>query len=434
MLNEFREHIENHFPELLQSRFLLACSGGLDSVVLAHLCSELGLDFSLAHCNFKLRDIESDKDERFVKELAEILKVPCFVICFDTLEYANEQGVSIQMAARKMRYEWFKSLKKQHSIKTLVTAHHADDNIETFLINLSRGTGIKGLTGIPSKTNEISRPLLAFSRLQIMEYAKQSNIEWREDQSNKETKYLRNKIRHEIVPRLKELHPTFSNNFRITQKYLRQASDISDGHLNQVKAKLFTIEGELIRIPIEPLKVLKPLDAYLYGLFNEYGFTEWEDVKLLLNAMSGKTIYSKTHRLVKDRDELLLSGSMDKVEFNYEIDESTDHIDVPISLSIVSVNNIEETNASVLYVDKETLKYPLVLRKWQKGDYFYPFGMVGRKKVSKYFKDEKLSLIEKDSQWLLCSSQDIIWVVGRRADDRFRVTSKTKKAVKIILN
>ncbi|MCP4977688.1 MAG: tRNA lysidine(34) synthetase TilS [Maribacter sp.] len=434
MLEEFKKHIHDQFPELIQHKFLLACSGGLDSVVLAQLCSQCKLEFSLAHCNFKLRAAESNKDEQFVRELAKKLNKSFFVKEFATSKYARNQKVSVQMAARNLRYEWFNQLMEEQHIKTLVTAHHADDNLETFIINLSRGTGIKGLTGIPSRTNNIMRPLLPFSRKRILEFAQNEKIAWREDQSNAEIKYLRNKIRHEIVPVLKELHPTFLDNFAVTQEYLKQIATISDSHIRQLKEELFKVDGEVIRIKIESIQALAPLEAYIHALFSEYGFTEWEDLQNLLTAMSGKAVHSRTHRLVKDRDLLLLSRITNKVETQYNISESCAQIENPISLSIRYVDLIEETGPNVLYVDKETLKYPLTLRKWQKGDYFYPLGMKGRKKISKYYKDEKVDVLAKEKQWLLCAGDDVIWVVGKRADDRFKVTNSTKNILKIILN
>ena len=434
MQNEFRKHIEEHFPELLQNKFLLACSGGLDSVVLAHLCNQCGLDFSLAHCNFQLRGTDSDQDEQFVRELAKQLNKSLWVEHFNTKAYVNDHKVSVQMAARELRYDWFKDLMAKHQIKTLVTAHHADDNLETFLINLSRGTGLKGLSGIPAKTDMISRPLLPYSRVQLSEYAKENNIQWREDRSNAETKYLRNKIRHDIIPLLKETHPTFLHNFQTTQRNLQQIVAISDIHLSNLKKELFREDGEVVRISTEALLALNPIGAYMYGLFNAYGFTAWNDVVQLITAMSGKEIRSKTHRLLKDRDELIL-GKIEEEQINsYTIEETTTAIEEPVAMTITLVNNIGETGPDVLYIDKETLKYPLVLRKRQKGDYFYPLGMQGRKKLSKFFKDEKMDVFSKEKQWLLCSDTDIVWVVGKRLDNRFKITPRTKKILKITLN
>ncbi|MGB5497427.1 MAG: tRNA lysidine(34) synthetase TilS, partial [Maribacter sp.] len=323
---------------MLQDKFLLACSGGLDSVVLAHLCSRCGLDFSLAHCNFKLRGKESAKDEKFVQELAKKLGSPFFSKNFETLDYAHEQKISVQMAARDLRYEWFNELMQQNNINTLVTAHHADDNLETFMINLSRGTGIKGLTGIPSHTGNIARPLLPFTRMQLLEFATSSNLVWREDQSNAETKYLRNKIRHEIVPLLKELHPTFLTNFTETQEYLQQIADIADNHISQLKEDIFQEDGEVTRIKIESLQSLKPLEAYIHALFTASGFTAWKDIQQLLTAMSGKEVRSRTHRLVKDRDFLLLTNIADDFQEAFQIKKEDTEIQIPIGLRISTVN------------------------------------------------------------------------------------------------
>ena len=434
MRNQFRIHIQDNFPELLQNRFLLACSGGLDSVVLAYLCAQNELDFSLAHCNFKLRGEESDKDEQFVKELAKELNKTLWVEHFNTKAYVNDHKVSVQMAARELRYTWFKDLLAEHGLKTLVTAHHADDNLETFIINLSRGTGINGLSGIPAKTDMISRPLLPYSRAELSAYADHEKIQWREDQSNAEKKYLRNKIRHDIIPLLKETHPTFLHNFQTTQKNLQQIVDISETHLSNLKKELFRKENDVIRISAESLMALNPIKAYMHGLFHVYGFTAWNDVVQLLSAMSGKEIRSKTHRLLKDRDDLLLSPIQQDTEAYYEINEGITQINTPIGLVLEEGVMISATAPNILYVDKSTLKYPLVLRKWQKGDYFYPLGMKGRKKLAKFFKDEKMDVFAKENQWLLCSDNQIVWVVGKRPDERFKITPKTKNILKIILN
>ncbi|WP_373518630.1 tRNA lysidine(34) synthetase TilS, partial [Pricia sp.] len=244
MLRSFKTHIETKFPELLKTPFLLASSGGIDSMVLTDLCSRCGMDFALAHCNFRLRGTDSDADEEFVAETANRLNKKKYITHFYTMDYVYEHKVSVQMAARSLRYTWFAGLMQKTGIKTLVTAHHADDNLETFLINLSRGTGIEGLTGIPEKTDSISRPLLAFSREQIETYAHDENIEWREDSSNADTKYLRNNIRHQILPLLKALNPNFLENFRKTQTYLVQTASIAADHILGLKEAIFREEGK----------------------------------------------------------------------------------------------------------------------------------------------------------------------------------------------
>ncbi|NNE77243.1 MAG: tRNA lysidine(34) synthetase TilS, partial [Pricia sp.] len=329
MLEEFITHIENHFPNLLEERFLIACSGGIDSMVLVDLCARANLHFALAHCNFRLRGSESDGDEKLVRETAQKEDIRFYVTHFDTIGYMNEKKVSLQVATRELRYAWFAEIMHENGIDNLITGHHADDNLETFLINLSRGTGIDGLTGIPEKTETISRPLLRFSRNDILQYAKSENIQWREDSTNAETKYVRNNIRHRIVPLLKELNSNFLTNFQNTQDYLGQTAKIADNHIEQVRNTYFKNEGDRTRISVLGLSQLKPLKGYLYGLFKSYGFTEWDDVENLLTAMSGKEVFSETHRLIKDRDNLLLVKRNHTDENQYEIKENQHSIDVP---------------------------------------------------------------------------------------------------------
>ena len=385
----------------------------------------------MAHCNFRLRANESDGDEQFARSLAKTLNKKFFVTHFDTIGYVNKNKVSVQMAARDLRYRWFAEIMQENGIQILVTAHHADDNLETFLINLSRGTGIDGLTGIPEKTVTLARPLLRYSRDEIETYAISEGLKWREDSSNSETKYLRNNIRAEIVPLLKKLHPSFLQNFNTTQELLNQTSTIASDHLREIKAEIFKSGEEVSRIAISDLQRLNPLKGYMYGLFKEYGFTEWDNVVHLLSAMSGKEVRSKTHRLLKDRDFLLLSAVVPDDNTVFYIEEDQTSVEVPLQLTIQEIQDIDAPARNVLFVDKETLKYPLTLRKWQKGDYFYPLGMKGRKKLAKFFKDEKVDRISKQKQWLLCSDDSIVWVVGRRADERFKITNSTKKTVKI---
>ncbi|UWX56580.1 tRNA lysidine(34) synthetase TilS [Maribacter litopenaei] len=418
---------------MTENRFLLACSGGLDSVLLSYLCKECNMDFILAHCNFRLRGAASDGDEDFVKELGHLLDRPVFVTHFDTMGYVNSHKVSVQMAARDLRYNWFSGLMAEYGIDYLVTAHHADDNLETFLINLSRGTGIDGLTGIPEASNQIRRPLLKYTRDEILDYAQKKGLKWREDESNSDPKYLRNKIRLEIVPKLKELHPSFMENFERTLGFLKEAREISENELSRVKESLFQKEDQYLKISVSELKKLHPLKGYLYGLFREYGFTEWTNVLELLDAMSGKSIYSKEYVLLKNRDYLILAKNEEQRQEAYEIERDVFTIDYPIGLKSKVVSEKQDNTSSIIYLDKNTLKFPLTVRKWKKGDYFYPLGMKGKKKLSKYFKDEKVDLFSKAEQWLLCSNDQIVWVIGRRADDRFKVRDTTKEILSITL-
>lgn len=403
-------------------------------MVLVHLCAALQLDFGVAHCNFKLRGIDSDQDAIFVQKITGDLAVEFLSNTFDTEAYVLKYKVSIQMAARELRYAWFDEIVKNTRFEKVLTAHHQDDNLETFLINLSRGTGIKGLVGIPMRSSLIARPLLDFTRADLEEYAKEEGIKWREDASNAEAKYLRNKIRHEVVPVLKELHPTFQENFGRSQTYLKESETLLASHKIQLQTSLFDEKDGLIRIAVADLKTLSPLKAYLHLLFGDFGFTAWSDVERLLNGGSGKEVRSKTHRLVRNRDVLLLEELKEHDSTNYYLDENVVEMEHPVHMRIRPAAGIKEWGDNVLYVDKETLKYPLVVRKWEKGDYFHPVGLGGRKKLSKYFKDEKMSVIAKQQQWLLCSGEDIIWVIGKRADERFKVHKNTKKIIKFKLN
>ncbi len=430
MYNRFKSHIDTNFPELKKNKFLLACSGGVDSVVLAHLCHASNLDFAIAHCNFKLRAQESDEDQSFVQNLADDLKANCFITQFDTKKYAEEHKTSIQIAARELRYTWFAEIQKKNNIPILVTAHHADDDLETFIINLSRGTGINGLTGIPKQNTSLARPLLNFSREQILAFANAQKINWREDASNNDTKYLRNKVRHKIVPLLKELHPTFLQNFLKTQEFLNQTAYVTEAHIESLKEQIFESDDDVIRIDVKKIKELTPIKYYVHALFKGYNFKEWDNVIDLLTAMSGKEIYSKTHKLVKNRDYLLLSKIESEENSSYKVQKNCTFLKEPIQITIREVKALEQVTSDTLYVDKKTLKYPLVVRKWEEGDYFYPLGMKGKKKVAKFFKDEKIDIISKQKQWLLCSDNKIVWVIGKRADDRFKITDATKSILK----
>ncbi|MBT8223267.1 MAG: tRNA lysidine(34) synthetase TilS [Eudoraea sp.] len=435
MLKKFKEQLEGKFPELLIKPFLLACSGGADSVVLVHLCKQIGLEFAIAHAHFGLRGEESDQDEVFVKNLSKNYNSKYFVKHFKTEEYATNNKVSIQVAARELRYVWFEEIRRAENLSYCVTAHHADDNLETFLINLSRGTGIRGLIGIPEKSEVLIRPMLNFTRKEILEYAGEYQLIWREDSSNLEKKYLRNKIRHDVIPALKSLHPGFMDNFKQSQGFLRDSNTILDNHLHAVKESCFQEEEGWIKIKLGPLTKLSPKRAYLHGLLGSYGFKEWADVEGLLTAIPGKQVLSDTHRLVKARKYLILQEIPEEKNEQYSFQLTTGSIREPLRLLVEEVEAMGAQSEKVLYADKETLKDGITIRKWKKGDYFYPFGMRGQRKLlSKYFKDEKLDLNAKENQWLLCSNQDVVWVIGRRSDERFKVTGKTKKIIKITLS
>ncbi len=423
MEQKLAKHLTSNFPFINGKSILLAISGGIDSVVAAHLLKKLAYNISLAHCNFQLRGEESDKDEEFVLGLGKELNIKTYITKFSTSEYATKQKTSTQIAARELRYQWFDSLIKDHNYDYLITAHHADDNLETFLINLSRGSGIDGLTGIPERNGYVLRPLLPFSREEIDVYASQNGILWREDASNSETKYLRNRLRHDIIPVLKEMNPSFLKSFGNTIDYLKQGQQIISDKTKDTILEVTEKEGDTLKIHIEKLKKLSNPKAYLYQILKPYGFTEWNDVNALVNAENGKLITTKSHTLLKDREFLLLLPpykltSPESQKFAINSDTLT--ISEPISLLFKNVQKTACLDKKSIYVDKNLLNYPLTVRKCKAGDLIYPKGMKGKKKVSKYLKDEKLSLVEKQNTWLLCSNKnEVIWIIGRRQDRRF---------------
>lgn len=438
MLQKFTNHIHSKLPFLKDKKLLIAISGGIDSVVLTHLLSELSFDISLAHCNFKLREKESDLDEVFVIELGKKFNIKTFTTQFETNKFAQQKKLSTQIAARELRYSWFKEVVKKHKFDYVLTAHHADDNLETFLINLSRGTGLDGLTGIPEKNGTIIRPLLPFSRTEILNFAKENNIAWREDQSNSSSKYIRNKIRHQVVPVLKEINPSLLESFAKTSNYLKESQEIIEDRTETVCEDIierdFSNVLKMSKLNIKKINKLSNPKAYLYQLLKDYNFTEWNDVYHLLYAQSGKQVFSKTHSLLKDRDYLILSKRdfSTALEMTFKIEENITEITKPIHLTFEDAFEKSTENKQTIYVDKDALVFPLTIRKWQNGDFFYPSGMNGKKKVSKYFKDEKFSLLKKQSTWLLCNNKnDIIWVIGHRQDNRFCIQKQSKSFLKI---
>jgi len=432
LLTNFKNHISNTFPALKGKRILIACSGGLDSVVLSRLFKELNYDISLAHCNFSLRGKESDEDENFVILLADKLSIPIFNKKFNTKAYKIKHKLSIQVAARQLRYQWFAEVCAEHSFDYLATAHHLDDDLETFLINLSRGTGLKGLIGIPLINDKIIRPFLNFPRADILQYAKENNCPWREDSSNQTSDYLRNKLRIEVIPRLKEVDHNLLNGFHQTQKYLNDSMALVNDYMTLIKNLVVSETEDGFEIDVLKLQDLPNTNALLYELLAPFGFTAWDDISDLLTAQSGKQIFSESHRILKNRKSLLLvENNFVHNKATYTIKESDTGIDIPINLKIERVDKILGYTPSIVYLDVQKLSFPLQLRKWREGDSFYPFGMKGKKKLSKFFKDEKLSLIAKEKTWVLSSGNQIVWIVGMRSDHRFKVENQTKKILKI---
>lgn len=334
------------------------------------------------------------------------------------------------MAARTLRYNWFDEVLNNFKYDYLLTAHQLDDDLETFFINLSRGTGLNGLTGIPKENNKVIRPLLNFSREEILQYAEENNLKWREDSSNKKTDYLRNKLRLEVLPQFKETNEALLKNFQKTQKNLQSSRNLIDDYMALVYKLVVSESSDCYKINIQKLEELPHTEALLYELLHGFGFTEWDDVSNLLEAQTGKQVFSKTHRLLKNRDELLLT------EINLEIDDEEyfvfeEGIVSPINLTIEPSKYIGDTEKNLEYFDAEKLNFPLKLRKWKRGDTFQPFGMKGKKKLGKFFKDEKIPLNEKDKIWLLLSDGKIVWIIGHRIDDHFKVAENTRQILKM---
>jgi tRNA(Ile)-lysidine synthase len=435
MLAALQNHLNKQIPFFKGRKLLLAVSGGIDSMVLVDLLQKLDYDIYIAHCNFNLRGEESDGDEQFIRNYAAENNIKLFVTRFDTTLFAEDNKLSIQLAARRLRYAWFEELIAENQLDYLLTAHHLDDSLETFLINLTRGTGIEGLTGIPQLNQNIVRPLLIFSRDEIVAYAKENEIAWREDSSNSSTKYLRNKLRHEVAPVLKSLNPAFMDSFKETLNHLQQAQSLAEDAAVLVYQQVVAEKQGQKHINIQQLKRLPNYRAYLYQWLSPFGFTAWDDIYALTETQAGKFILSGNYRLLKDREVLILEEIKKEEPTIYYIESTDSKLVYPISIELLKTNEVfNNSTKNEVFVNNELINFPLSIRKWKESDYFYPLGMKGqKKKVSKYFKDKKMSLSDKENTWLLCSGDDIVWIVGRRADERFKVTKETTQILKIEL-
>lgn len=415
-------------------RILLAVSGGVDSVVLAHLMVNAGVECAIAHCNFQLRGVESDRDEQFTRALADTLGIPCFVEHLNTYEHAFRQGISTEMSARELRYAWFHELIGNNDFQWVATGHHADDQIETLFLNLSRGTGISGLRGMLPLAGKIVRPLLPFFRDEIQGFAVQKGISWIEDSTNSIPDIKRNFIRHNIIPLFESINP----NFRKTM--LRSISDlqITEKFYKEMVRKglepLIIKEIGADRISVPGLQKLEPLSLYLFELLSEYGFnrSSIEDIGQALSGHSGKQFFSPTHRVVKDRSDLIVTrraANEADEDWEYFIEANDTAITDPVNITSrvdQAVSFKIPRAASVASLDYAKLTFPLILRRWLPGDTFIPFGMRNPKKLSDFFTDLKLSLPEKERTWVILSGNEIVWIVGHRIDNRFRITPKTK--------
>ncbi|QIA08671.1 tRNA lysidine(34) synthetase TilS [Draconibacterium halophilum] len=436
MFDQFIKNIKEKQLIKPGQKVLLAVSGGIDSMVMLHLFEHSEFEYGIAHCNFSLRGAESDDDEAFVHEKVEQHGTPAYFETFDTTDYANLKGISIEMAARELRYEFFERIRKQYEYDLIVTAHHQDDLIETFFLNLSRKTGIKGLTGIKEKKGKLIRPLLFASRQDIEKYATQNYIAYREDSSNNEVVYQRNFLRHKILPLFSELNPAFNKNFMASVENLKAAYDVYAAAVGSEINEILTEEKDQLLISISALQQSVHSKTVLLEILSGYGFNASvvDAVCQSLNNVSGKQFFSKTHRLVKDRDALFLSELKNDEDRFYYIEKEDMELFAPFGISIERLDVkdfviIKDRN--IACVDLDEVEFPLLMRKWQQGDYFQPLGMTGFKKVSDFFIDQKIPLHEKENTWLLCSGKKIVWIMGHRLDNRFKVTSSTKQVLKI---
>ncbi len=423
-----------------KKKTLLTVSGGMDSVVMCAMFSEGKFPFAVAHCNFQLRGKESDGDEKFVKDLTKKYDVEVFVKKFDTKKYAEEKNISIQLAARELRYTWFEELRKEKEFDLIATAHHLNDNIETILFNLTKGTGIRGLRGIPVRKGNIIRPLLFASRKEIENYQQKHKLEFREDSSNEDDKYTRNKIRHNVIPLLKEINPSLENTFADKIELFTDLEALYEKQMQKSAKQLFLQRGTDIYIPILKLRKTKNASSVLFEYLKDYGFNseQADDILASVDSEAGKQFLSSAARIIKDRRFFILTKLPEKDSTVHFINEGDKEVKLGDRILKSEVRNQKseiKADKNSAYLDKSKLEFPLFARKWKQGDYFYPFGMkMKKKKLKKFFTDEKISLNEKENIWVVESNKKIVWVAGYRIDERFRVTDKTKEIVKLHLS
>lgn len=418
------------------SKVIVGVSGGADSVALLDILHALNYECVVAHCNFHLRGEESNRDAFFVEELCQRYNLKYERIDFDTEVYAEIHSISIEMAARDLRYNWFEQLRIIHMADRIAVAHHRDDSVETILLNLVRGTGIRGLTGISPQNGYVVRPLLCMSREDILSYLKERRISHVEDSTNNEDLYTRNKIRLNIIPLLESINPSAKESIMRTAENLRQVETIYRYYIEQVKSDILNEDcidiQKLIRY-IEP-------EAVLYEILSPYNFNPATVRQIFESLISqpGKIFYSDTHKLVRDRDSYIIKKKENLTIDSYTVQENDSVITFPLQMNIQIIEPDDEflieKDKDILYLDKSKVSFPLTIRRWKQGDWFIPFGMKGKKKVSDYFSDNKFSIFDKEEAWLLCSIKDeILWIVGERTDDRFKIDEHTTEIIKIQL-
>ncbi len=441
LAEQFRDYIRKQSLFATADQLIIAVSGGVDSIVLCELCSLSGFSFAIAHCNFQLRGEESEADEKFVKEISEKYQAILYSKRFDTNAYAAEKKVSIQVAARELRYSWFEELLNEQSQKGtsfILTAHHLDDNIETLLMNFFKGTGIAGLRGMLPKNKKIIRPLLFARKEEIEEFALQNNLKWREDSSNKDDKYSRNYIRRQLIPVISQIYPSALENIGQNLERFRDIETIYHRSIDQQITKLVEHKGNEIHIPVLKLKKLEALPTVIFEIIKKYGFksSQVQEVINLLESESGKYILSDTHRILKNRNWIIIAAKDKQLQENILIEENDKIIRFEageLRIEILPGQDISKLdfNDSIAFLDVTEIEFPVLLRKWKPGDYFYPLGMKKKKKLARFFIDHKLSLLEKEQTWVIEINKKIVWIVGKRIDDRVKVTDYTKSILKI---
>ncbi|MFN8286127.1 MAG: tRNA lysidine(34) synthetase TilS [Chitinophagales bacterium] len=437
-LNKFIQFNKKQRLASAKKQTLLAVSGGMDSIVMCHLFAQAGYPFAIAHCNFKLRGNESDGDEQFVKDLGAVLKVEVLTKSFDTEVYAQNRKISIQLAARELRYEWFEALRKEMKFNLVATAHHLNDNLETVLYNLVKGTGIRGLRGIPLRQGNIIRPMLFATRQEVEEFLTEHKLTYRQDSSNEEDKYSRNKIRHNVIPALKEINPGLEHTLGNKIQLFGELEEMYEREIKKQEKQLFLPRRGDFYIPIAKLKKIKHAESALFEFLKTFDFTASQvtDILQSVDSEAGKQFVSAKARIIKDRRFFILTHAANTDATINLIEETDSELIIngsKLQLSVQAASDIKITSSKdIALLDKSKLHYPLILRHWKQGDYFYPFGMkMKKKKLKKFFVDEKVPLHEKENIRVLESDGKIVWVVGHRIDERFKITANTKEVYRI---
>ncbi len=423
-----------------ESKILVAVSSGIDSVVLCEVLYKLKYTFAIAHCNFGLRAEDAEADQLFARKLARQYEVPFFTENFNTRAFAEQEKLSIQMAARTLRYEWFEKVRQQEGYDYIATAHHSNDTTETILLHLTKGTGIAGLHGIPPKNGNIIRPMLSVTKDDIYDFVTERKLIWREDSSNETTKYQRNKIRHEVIPVLKEINPNLEETMQHTAERVSHAEAIVAAYIENLREQSIKEAENATYISLVPLQNATGLPVVLHELLRPFNFSYSVVLELVeaLEGISGKQFDSPTHTLVKDRDQLVITprnlSSFGSILIN-EGDNEAEAGNLKLSIKYIDADKYKlNSKLHVAALDAEQLKFPLKLRAWQEGDWFVPLGMNGKKKISDFLIDKKVPANLKPQTLVLVSDQSVVWVVGQRLDNRYKVTDKTQKVVEITLN